>query len=198
MSSQNLTDLIKNAVKVNLTYSASLLNLSREYIRDLNTAVTRTDAQADFEATENTAEKTESENRPASHRSEPVPREPMLLAGRKGETANAAMAINNTSGQSGTVSLQVVGDFPGMEVSMDPETLSMAVNESAIVRILAKITARATENVDYPGLVRIPELGMDVAEFVVRRLPDTNNGKASTKKSPSKKAAKKGPARKSS
>lgn len=184
MDKNKLSDLLRGAVKVNLSYSASLLNLSKDYIKDMSDTITkesfsdvrRNESESDFESPDKTTARE---------------RVPLIVAGRKGEMANAAVAVNNTSGMSGTVTLQVKGDFSGAKVVSEPKTLSLDIGENAIVRVLVKIDNNLEENKDYPGVLIIPELGLKVTEFVVRRLPDLEKGKNSNKKEKKKTSIKK-------
>ncbi|RDH84490.1 MAG: hypothetical protein DIZ80_03150 [endosymbiont of Galathealinum brachiosum] len=175
MDKNRLSDLIRGATKVNLNYSASLLNLSKDYIKEMSDTITN----ESFYNESRNGSKDDSEKPDQTTTPERVP---LIVAGRKGEMANAAFAVNNTSGMGGTVTLQVKGEFSGAKVVSDPETLSLDVGESAIVRVLVKIDNNLKENTDYPGVVVIPELGLKVTEFVVRRLPELKKDKGSNKK----------------
>lgn len=157
MESVKISNLVKNAVKVNLNYSASLLTLSKEYIKAI------TDALAG--AGENQPDK------PSSSTSATT-RIPLIVAGRAGESANATFALHNTSGIRGSISLQIQGEFDGATLEVDPPKLDFEVDANEMVRILAKITAKAPVEKDMVGVVIVPELGLRVAEFVVRRLAD--------------------------
>lgn len=166
MESAKLSDLVKNAVKVNLNYSASLLTLSKEYIKAMTDALSN-----------GTTEQPET-SAPA--------RIPLIIAGRAGEKGNATFAVHNTSGIRGSISLQIQGDFEGVELDVDPAKLDLDVDANELVRILATFTSKAPVEKDMTGVVIIPELGLRVAEFVVRRLadkPEAIKKRAATKKS---------------
>jgi hypothetical protein len=170
MKNSRLSDIIKGATEVNMRYSATLLNLSKDYLKAFSEALSE-DRQ--------TVDKPEGEPQPPQEQPKSAPekeataaRSLLLLAGRKGEKANAAFAVNNTSQMSGSVNLEVVGDFPGCKVVTDPEVLSLKNGEGCIIRILADIGARTPVDTDHPGSVVIPELGITIADFVIRRLPD--------------------------
>jgi hypothetical protein len=174
MANNKLSDIIKSAAEVNLRYSANLLNLSKDYVKAFSKAVT------------NEMSSDEDDNAP-----EPRPTQPLLIvAGRKGETANAAFAINNTSQMSGSVTLSINGDFADSKVTVEPDTLSLKNGEGAIIRILATIGSKTSVDQDYQGAVRINELGIQLAEFIVRRLPDIKAPKKASPRRP--RTAKKG------
>ena len=156
MAQRKLSDAIRTASAVNLKYSAELLNLGRDYLRAFTEALTEGQ------------ETREPETRPPEAK-----RPPLLLAGKAGEIANAAFAINNPGGLKGTVTLTVMGEFADTEVSVEPESLTL--DETAgetIVRILAKIGGKTTPGTDYTGTLLIRELNHPVTAFVVRKLPD--------------------------
>lgn len=167
MDKNRLTSIIKSATKVNLDFSATLLNLSKDYLRAMNEAVVK-DSSASTQD--------DSVTKPESSR-----RTPLIVSGRKGEVANASIAVNNTSGISGTVTFQIVGEFSKARVETDPATLSLNVDESTIVRVLAHIDTSLEVNKDYAGVVMIPELGLKLTDFVVRRLPDLHDKKHQNK-----------------
>lgn len=154
MDNTKLSDLVKSAVKVNLNYSASLLTLSKDYIKAMSEALTNPTAA-----------------QPDSDDAAPV-RIPLIIAGRAGDLANATFAVHNTSGVRGSISLQIQGEFEGVELSVDPAKLDLEIGANELVRILASITSKAPVGKDIAGVVMIPELGLRVAEFVVRRLAD--------------------------
>ena len=155
MVDRKLSSTIRKASAVNLKYSADLLNLGRDYIRAFSAALTeqvKDDAGRDDES---------------------VARPALLLAGRAGETANAAFAIGNSDRLSGTVTLQVTGDFADTKVSVEPAQVSFDEEGDKIVRILAKVGRKTTPvETDMAGTVLIPELDHRVTGFVLRRLPD--------------------------
>jgi hypothetical protein len=167
MANLRLGDIIKSATEVNLRYSASALNLSKDYLKAFARAVTNEDTPEQPEDRE-----PEAGPEPGSGTKSESRRPPLIVAGRRGDVANAAFAVNNTSQMSGTVTLQAVGDFADTKVSVDPETLTLKNGEGAIIRVLASIGNKTPVDVDHPGMVVIPELGLQVAEFVVRRLAD--------------------------
>lgn len=159
MSNQRLSDIIKNATEVNLRYSANLLNLSKDYIKAFGQAV---------------AEGAQDQDRGDQGdvvKAAPRPTQ-LLVAGTRGEVVKSAFAINNTSALAGTATLKVMGDFGDSKITVEPDTLTLKTGESAIVRIVAKIGAKAPVEAQTPGAVMIHELGIPVAEFVVCRLPD--------------------------
>lgn len=154
MAERTLSGAIRNASAVNLKYSADLLNLGRDYVRAFTAALSEEAAQPDAGGA--------------------APRPPLLLAGRAGETANAAFAIGNNGKLKGTLTLSVLGDFGDSKVSVEPERLAFdeAGGEGEItVRILAKIGRKTEAGADATGSVVIPELDHKVTDFVVRKLP---------------------------
>ncbi len=151
MADKKMSDTIRNTSAVNLKYSAELLNLGREYVRAFSSALT--DGRTDPEPEE-------------------VRRPPLLLAGKAGETANAAFAITNPGTMKGTVTLAVAGDFSDTKVTVEPERLSFDDGtDEVVVRILAQIGRKAVAGQDYSGTVMFPEMDFRVTDFVVRKLP---------------------------
>ena len=155
MAEIKLSDAIRSASAVNLKYSAELLNLGREYVRAFTAALT---AGQDVREPETRAP---DQSRP-----------PLLLAGKAGEIANAAFAINNPRSLKGTVTLDVTGDFADTTVTVEPESLRLEdAGGEIIVRILAKIGRNAVPGTDYTGTLLIREMNHPVTGFVVRKLP---------------------------
>ena len=151
MVERKLSETIRSASAVNLKYSAELLNLGREYVRAFTSAVSEGQEAREPEAR----------------------RPPLLLAGKAGETANAAFAIGNRGNVKGTVTLVVSGDFSDTKVTVDPERLSLEDGSGeVIVRVLAKIGRKTEAGKDYTGTVLIPEMDHRLTDFVVRKLPD--------------------------
>lgn len=188
MSDSSLSELVKGAIKVNLNYSATLLNLSKDYLRDFSDAVSKNkqSEQNNTEAGEPDDQQQDKQTQVPTARSPTTI--PLILAGRSKEVLNAAMMVNNTSGMSGTVTLCIEGDFPGIDVKVEPETLTMAKDESTIIRILAHMTNKLPVDIDFPGIVKIAEMDMKIAEFVVRRLPDLAKPKTTPRKRKTKPA----------
>jgi hypothetical protein len=150
MAERKLSETVRSASAVNLKFSAELLNLGREYVRAFTTALTEG----------------QTERQPETRRT------PLLLAGKAGETANAAFAIGNPGNFKGTVTLSTTGDFADTKVTVEPERLALdEATGEIIVRILAKIGSKTETGVDYGGTVLIPEMDHRVTDFVVRRLP---------------------------
>ena len=71
-----------------------------------------------------------------------------------------------------SVSLKLKGDFADSHVTTDPVVLSLKNGEACIIRIIADIGTKMPVDVDYNGSVVIPQLGISIADFVIRRLPD--------------------------
>lgn len=169
MPNKKFGDLIKSAAEVNLRFSADMLNLSKDYVKAFSQAVTSNVGSVDED--DNVPEtRTESETEP---KNDPRAAQSLLIvAGRKGESANAAFAVNNTSQMSGTVTLGIKGEFSNSVVTVEPDTLTLKNGEGCIIRILAKIGNKMPVDEDFRGTVIINELGMQLSEFIVRRLPD--------------------------
>ncbi len=153
--SGKLTDLLKGALELNLRYTSTLLHLSRDYLKDANEVVRREPAA------------------PAPP-AEPAPaqRPPLLVAGRAGELANGAFAINNPTDKEMNVHLVVQGELGEPHVRVDPERITLQPGAGAIVRVLAAIDARLPVDRDHVGSVVAPGLSSQGVPFIVRRLPD--------------------------
>lgn len=151
-----VTDLLKSAVELNLRYTSTLLHLSKDYLKDANTVLTRGPEPA-----------------PAPP-DEPVPaqRPPLLVVGRSGEVGNGAFAINNPSDKEMNVHLVVQGELDERVVSVDPARLTLKAGDSAIVRILARFDEKLPLDRDHIGTVVAPGLTSQGVPFIVRRLPD--------------------------
>lgn len=152
MADRKLSNTIRSASAVNLKFSADLLNLGRDYIRAFSAALTTTEPDA-------------------PSRSDTT-RTPLLLAGRNGDTANAAFAISNSGKLRGTFTLQLTGDFADTRIIVDPERISFDDEKSdRIVRLLAEIGPQTEIDKDYVGTVIIPELDHRITNIVLRKLP---------------------------
>jgi hypothetical protein len=149
MADRKLTSTIRSASAINLRYSVDLVNLARNYVRDFSSALTTA----------------EDEPAPA-----PSSGATFLLAGRADETANAAFAIRNSAKLTGTVTLQVTGEFEDSKVTVDPERISFDEEGEKIVRILAVVGKKLAVGQDFVGAVTIPELDHRITNFVLRRL----------------------------
>ena len=153
MSGNKLSDTIRNASTVNMRYSARLLNLGREYVKAFSDSLT-----AGAGETENDGGKKAGA--------------PLLLAGRTGETANAAFSVSGGAGLPSVLTLKVNGEFGDTKVWVEPETLSLQDGKAEITRIMAKIGKKTEAETDVAGEVVIAELGRKVTDFVLRKLPD--------------------------
>ncbi len=164
-----LSDMARGATEVNLRFTASLLNLSRDYLRTMRDTL---------------MEKAAPEDADDGSEPQPVGDVPMLIAGRRGETGNAAFTVSNASKRDGAVTLECRGEFGGAKVETDPQKLEMKSGEVATVRVLAGFDASLPLGEDVAGSVVIPELDRTVARFVLRRLPDrpASRKKRGTKK----------------
>jgi hypothetical protein len=174
-----VSDLVKGALELNLRYTSTLLNLSRDYLRDANAVLTNGSQPGPAE----------NGNRPGVSGIRP----PLLIVGRVGETGNGAFAINNPSDHEMSVHLMVHGELDDHSVSIDPARLTLKPRESAIVRILAKIDESLPVNCDHVGSVVAPGLTNQGVPFIVRRLPDLDvAAKSSANPAPRKSSAGRG------
>lgn len=152
MADRKLSSTIRGASAVNLRYSAELLNLARDYVRDFAGALTAAADDAGEDAP----------------RRQPT----LLLAGRAGETANAAFVLDGGGRLKGVVTLKVEGEFADSVVTVEPERLSFAEGGERVVRILARIGKEMPAETDFVGAVVIPEFDHRITSFVLRKLGD--------------------------
>jgi len=150
-----VTDLLKSAVELNLKYTSTLLHLSKDYLKDASDVITREPSAAPAPAPAPTA----------------TPRAPLLIAGRSGETGNAAFALNNPSDKAIAVHLVVQGDLGDDRVQLEPARFELTPGEQAIVRIVVPFDDKLPENHDHVGQVIAPGLSSQGVPFIVRRLP---------------------------
>jgi hypothetical protein len=168
-----VSDLLKGALELNLRYTSTLLNLSKEYLRDANVVLTNGTQPASSER--------------AEAATATVARAPLLIVGRAGETGNAAFAINNPRDHAMNVHLMVQGELGEGVVSVDPAQITLRPRASAIVRILAHIDEQLPVDRDHVGSVVAPGLSTQGVPFIVRRLPDSaTSSHPSTKAAPRK------------
>jgi hypothetical protein len=154
MSGNKLSDTIRSASTVNLRYSAKLLNLGREYVKAFTDAL----AAGATDVAENGDGK--------------KPGAPLLLAGKSGETANAAFSVRGGPNLPATLTLKVTGEFGDTKVWTEPAQLSLVDGKAEITRIMAKIGKGTEAEMDFSGSVMIAELDRKVTDFVLRKLPD--------------------------
>jgi hypothetical protein len=152
MSNNKLSDAVRNASSVNLRYTASLVSLAREYVKALSDAITQGVSDTD-----------EDEGKHSGA--------PLLLAGKVGETANAAFTVSGGANLPEMLTLSARGDFSDTKVWVEPSLLSLRDGSAPIVRIMGKIGRKTETGKDYPGEVVIEELNRKVTDFVLRRLP---------------------------
>lgn len=150
-----VTDLLKGAVELNLRYTSTLLHLSKDYLKDAGAVITRDDVPA-----------------PAPGPT-PAPRAPLLIAGKSGDLANAAFAINNPSDREMNVHLLVQGELGDDRVRLDPARFTLQPGAGTVVRILVPIDDKLEAERDYPGTVVAPGLAAQGVPFIVRRLAST-------------------------
>jgi hypothetical protein len=155
---EQILDLVKGAVALNLRYSWMVLNISKEYLKDFERVVT--------ESTRPT------NNTPSPGPQEaPVRRSPILLVGRLGEEASGAFAVSNTAATELTASLTIEGEPEAKQVRISPQSISLGPGQSAIIRLGLMLTDSLAENRDYIGAVLAPGLSNQIVEFKLRRLP---------------------------
>ncbi len=169
-----VSDLLKGALELNLRYTSTLFNLSKEYLRDANVVLTNGTQPASPERAETAATGA---------------RPPLLIVGRAGDTGNGAFAINNPLDHEMNVHLKVQGELDEGVVSVDPAQLTLQPRASAIVRVLAHINEHLPVDRDHVGSVVAPGLSYQGIPFIVRRLPDSvashpPSAKAAPRKSP--------------
>jgi hypothetical protein len=163
-----VSDLFKGALELNLRYTSTLLNLSKEYLRDANVVLTNgiQPAAAD----------------PAEAAAAAAARPPLLIVGRAGDTGNGAFAVNNPRDSEISVHFVTQGELGEGIVSVDPVRLTLQPHASAIVRILAHIDDNLPVDRDHVGSVVAPGLSTQGIPFIVRRLPDSDARRPSSAK----------------
>jgi hypothetical protein len=150
---ERLSDIIKGTVELNLKYSATLLNVSTDYLRNINGILTQAPG-----------------SQPAPEPAAPS-RPPLLLVGQLNEISSAAFALNNHSEKDVQVTLLVQGELNEKQVMLIPATIALKPGESSFVQIRARIDDALELNRDYHGAVVAPGLSTQSVDFVVRRLP---------------------------
>ena len=163
--------LLKGAVDLNLRYGSSLLNLSKGYVLDAAEVLSRAGAATGAAAT-SPAPAAAPAPAPAAApaASKPALRAPLLVAGRSGDLANAAFAINNPGSQPIQGQLLVQGDLGADRVQLDPVRFSLQPGQGLIVRIVVPIDDRLQAELDHLGAVVVPGLSAEAVPFIVRRL----------------------------
>lgn len=158
-----LTDLVKGAVELNLRYTSTLLHLSKDYLKDAGQVLSQEPAA----------------NAPAPSSDAPASaRAPLLIAGRSGDLANAAFAINNPADKEMSVHLIVQGELGDDRVRLDPARFTLAAGAGAIVRVLVPIDDKLEVGRDHSGQVVAPGLSSQGIPFIVRRLADVDEPSA--------------------
>jgi len=166
-----LRSIVTDTVELNLRSAATLLDLSKGYVKALD-GIIRGSGRTDDDA-------------PA--RAAGQPRAPLLLAGEAGETASGAFVLNNPSANNLSLTFAVQGELSGDDVRIVPPSLTLNAGEEAVIRIAVALTAKLDEGRDYRGMVAVPGLANHILDFIVRRLPATAQaGKGSAQKGASK------------
>lgn len=173
---ERLEGILKGAVELNLKYTARLLNVSTDYLRDFNAVVSES-----------------GRTQPSPPPKPPAGPAPLLIVGKAGETSSAAFALSNSSGQSVAVKLLVQGELNESHVQLDPPELAMESGKSYVARIIVRFDERMELGRDYGGAVVVPGVSSESVPFVVRRLPGDPPPPAPPKKP---RAAKRKPAAK--
>lgn len=147
-----VTDLLKSAVEMNLRYTSTLLHLSRDYLKEVNGVIAGEPSEA-----------------PPT---EPAPpRAPLLIAGRAGEVAQGAFALNNPNSREMNVHLLVQSsELSEKQVKVEPSRMVVKAQQSATVRILVNVDDTMSLEQDHVGQVVAP--GSLPIGFIVRRLRD--------------------------
>ena len=163
--------LLKEAVDLNLRYGSSLLQLSKGYVLDaaevLGVGGVAPAAPAPAASSAAAAAAAQA-TAPAAVRA--APRAPLLVAGRSGDLANAAFAINNPGSQPIQGQLLVQGELSADRVQLDPARFSLQPGQGLIVRIVVPIDDHLQAEHDHLGAVVVPGLSAEAVPFIVRRL----------------------------
>lgn len=157
--------LLKEAVDLNLRYGSSLLQLSKGYVLD---AAEVLGVGGVAPAAPAPAASSAAAPAPAAVRA--APRAPLLVAGRSGDLANAAFAINNPGSQPIQGQLLVQGELGADRVQLDPARFSLQPGQGLIVRIVVPIDDHLQAEHDHLGAVVVPGLSAEAVPFIVRRL----------------------------
>ena len=157
MVRDRMIEAIKGAAEVNLRYSAIVLKLAKEYVKELDGVVRNDAAPVANGADQSVAT---SERRP-----------PILLVGQAGSEATGAFILNNTADTELNVGLVVQGELGPLEVTLDPARFVIAPGDSAVVQIRAKLNESMEIGRDHAGAVIAPGLAAQPITFVARRLP---------------------------
>ena len=157
--------LLKGAVDLNLRYGSSLLQLSKGYVLD---AAEVLGVGGVAPAAPAPAASSAAAPAPAAVRA--APRAPLLVAGRSGDLANAAFAINNPGSQPIQGQLLVQGELGADRVQLDPARFSLQPGQGLIVRIVVPIDDHLQAEHDHLGAVVVPGLSAEAVPFIVRRL----------------------------
>ena len=161
--------LLKEAVDLNLRYGSSLLQLSKGYVLDAAEVLgVGGVAPAAPAPAASSAAAAAPATAPAAVRA--APRAPLLVAGRSGDLANAAFAINNPGSQPIQGQLLVQGELGADRVQLDPARFSLQPGQGLIVRIVVPIDDHLQAEHDHLGAVVVPGLSAEAVPFIVRRL----------------------------
>lgn len=155
-----LKSLAKNVIELNLRSVSTLLGLSKDYVKALDSII-----RHDIGPNDPPNDQGQNPN------STPEPRRPpILLVGSLGEVASGAFALNNSSTAPLQVTFAVQGAVSSDQVRLTPSTLDLEPGKEAIIRIQAPITEKFVEGKDYFGVVHVPSLSKQVVDFVIRRI----------------------------
>ena len=163
--------LLKEAVDLNLRYGSSLLQLSKGYVLDAAEVLgVGGVAPAAPAPAASSAAAAAPATTPAPAAIRAAPRAPLLVAGRSGDLANAAFAINNPGSQPIQGQLLVQGELGADRVQLDPARFSLQPGQGLIVRIVVPIDDHLQAEHDHLGAVVVPGLSAEAVPFIVRRL----------------------------
>ena len=171
--SERLIDTAKKAVELNLRFTTAALGLGKDYVKALGGII---------------REGGEANSAPAPTPETPA-RQPIFLAGRRGETATGAFVLNNPTTRDLDVELALQSELPDGAVGLDPAKLKIERGRQAVIQIAVTIDAQMEVEKDYGGGILAPGLSIEAIPFVARRLPDPPVKKATAKKSTAKKSA---------
>jgi hypothetical protein len=177
-----LIDALKGAVELNLRYSSVVLNLSKEYIKDIERIV-RASGPAEEPQPEPQPDVKPDAQPEAKPDAKPTPlrRAPILLVGELNEVATGAFALNNTSDFDINLALAVQGELDPALVEVTPARLVVARGDGAFVRLKVRMVEAIEVDRDYLCAVVAPGVSSHSIEFVVRRLASAGADKASGK-----------------
>lgn len=176
MMRDKLVGVFKEAAEINLRYSAVVLRLAREYVKEFDGVLRGTEA----------SEKPETDGNPPQNNEQ---RSPLLLAAAAGKEATAAFVLNNTSAAELPVKLVVEAEMAAATPEIEPTAFTIPGNQSAVAQLKLRIDPRLDLGRDYRGVVLAPSLSAEPIDFVVRRLAASKRPPTSQKRKAPTRAA---------